>query len=402
MPALSIQNVRKKFGNKVTALDDVSLDVDSGEFFVLLGPSGSGKTTLIRCVAGLETVDSGKIIIGDRVVTDFPPGERNVAMVFQNYALYPFLSVYDNLSFPLRARGRLSKQLKAQSSEGTAQSTSKLSSMLGYGPVNRQTLKKDIDDRVHTVAKMLQINDLLDRKPGEISGGQRQRVALGRALIRDASIYLMDEPLSNLDAKLRSSTRVELKNLQKTLGITIVYVTHDQIEAMTMGDRIGVINKGKLIQMGEPHDVYNLPEDLFVASFLGDPPINIIEAKVSQDDASSIEFGGYKLTIPGKPSLTSFRGSKLKMGVRPEDVLISDVGASAVVRLVRSIGRTNYVSMALTETQESVTKVTTEEVNLKDDQTVKVLPNISTLDIFESETQKLVWSSKKNSHSAKS
>ena len=393
MPELSVQNLQKKFGNKVRALDDVSLDVEAGEFFVLLGPSGSGKTTLIRCVAGLETVDSGTIVIGNRVVTDFPPGERNVAMVFQNYALYPFLTVYENLSFPLKARGRLAKSLREKSVQGTA---SKLGSVLGFGPVNRQTLKKDIDDRVHRVAKMLQIDELLDRKPGELSGGQRQRVALGRALIREASVYLMDEPLSNLDAKLRASTRIELKHLQKELGITVVYVTHDQVEAMTMSDRIGVINGGKLIQIGKPHDVYNLPEDLFVASFLGDPPINLIEAQVSADDDSSIEYGGYRLAIPGNPKLSAFRGKTLRLGVRPEDVTISKEGAKATIQLIRSIGRTNYISMVLAETQEAVTKVTTEEVNLREGQTVNVLPNTSTLDIFESDTQKLVWSSKKS------
>lgn len=205
----------------------------------------------------------------------------------------------------------------------------------------------------------------------------------------------MDEPLSNLDAKLRASTRIELKHLQKELGITVVYVTHDQVEAMTMSDRIGVINRGKLIQIGKPHDVYNLPEDLFVASFLGDPPINLIEAQVSADDDSSIEYGGYRLAIPGNPKLSAFSAKALRLGVRPEDVTISKEGAKATIQLIRSIGRTNYISMVLAETQEAVTKVTTEEVNLREGQTVNVLPNTSTLDIFESDTQKLVWSSKK-------
>lgn len=395
MPTLSVQNLNKKFGDKVTALDDVSLDVESGEFFVLLGPSGSGKTTLIRCVAGLESVDSGRIIIGNKVVTDFPAGERNVAMVFQNYALYPFLSVYDNLAFPLRARGRLAKLIRAQATVSQERPDRASGFKLGLGTVDRHVLKKDMDDRIHNIAKMLQIEEILDRKPGEISGGQRQRVALGRALIRDASLYLMDEPLSNLDAKLRSSTRVELKNLQKNLGITVVYVTHDQIEAMTMGDRIGVINRGKLIQTGDPHSVYNLPEDLFVASFLGDPPINLLEARVSESDQSSVIFGGYEMKLPGKPNLSGFKNKLLKMGIRPEDVVISDNGAKAKVQLVRAIGRTNYVSMLLSETQEAVTKVTTEEVNLREGEMVMILPNLSALDVFESETQKLVWSSKK-------
>ncbi|MCL4328523.1 MAG: ABC transporter ATP-binding protein [Candidatus Thermoplasmatota archaeon] len=396
MGFVSLQNISKTFGNKFNALDNVSLEVDKGEFFVLLGPSGSGKTTLIRCIAGLETVDDGRISIGDRVITDFPAGERNVAMVFQNYALYPFLTVYDNLAFPLKARGRLKRTLWAESLANGTSPTTGFGYSLGLNPIKRSEVKRHIRERIDRVAEMLQITDILERKPGQISGGQRQRVALGRALIREANVYLMDEPLSNLDAKLRSSTRVELKNLQKKLGITVIYVTHDQIEAMTMGDRIGVINKGHLIQIGKPLDVYNMPDNLFVASFLGDPPINQVDGKVSEKDKSKITFGGFDLKLPGKPDLSGVSGKTLKLAIRPEDVELGDHGASARVLFVRSIGRTHYISVVLQETEEMITKVTTEETGVTEGTDVLVMPNLSHLDVFEKDSEELVWSAKRN------
>ncbi|MHB8396753.1 MAG: ABC transporter ATP-binding protein [Thermoplasmataceae archaeon] len=395
MGYISLQNLSKTYGNKFKALDNVSLEVEQGEFFVLLGPSGSGKTTLIRCIAGLETVDSGKIIVKNRLITDYPPGERNVAMVFQNYALYPFLTVYDNLAFPLKARGRLRKRLWSEAlGQGKAPTTG-IGYQLGINPIKPTEVKENIRERVNRVAEMLQITDILDRKPGQISGGQRQRVALGRALIREADVYLMDEPLSNLDAKLRSSTRIELKNLQKKLGITIIYVTHDQIEALTMGDRMGVINKGQLVQVGKPLDVYNMPDNLFVAGFLGDPPINQLDCSVSERSPTAISFGGYDLELPGKPDLSSHSGMPLKLAIRPEDVEFADSGAKGTVTFVRSIGRINYISVVLSETEEMVTKVTTEQLAISEGDSVLVTPKASSADVFERDNETLVWSAKK-------
>ncbi|MGC8609701.1 MAG: ABC transporter ATP-binding protein, partial [Thermoplasmata archaeon] len=255
MASLTLDRITKIYNKGVKALDDVTIEVNDKEFFIVLGPSGSGKTTTIRIAAGLETPTSGKVFLDEKEITDYPPKDRDIAMVFQSYALYPFLNVRNNIAFPLKAR---------------------------------KMNKKDIDAKVEEVAKLLQIEDLLDRKPEEISGGQRQRVALGRALVRDAKVYLMDEPLSNLDAKLRSSMRVELKNLQKRLEITVVYVTHDQLEALTLGDRLIVINHGKVIQEGKPEDVFNNPKTPFVAGFLGDPPMNFLKGTVNKDDPSEV------------------------------------------------------------------------------------------------------------------
>ncbi|MEM0127418.1 MAG: ABC transporter ATP-binding protein, partial [Thermoplasmatales archaeon] len=245
MASLSLSHITMFYNSKVKALDDVSLDIEDGEFFVILGPSGSGKTTILRVIAGLEQPSQGSVIMDGLDITNYPPRERDIAMVFQNYALYPYLTVRQNLEFPLKAR---------------------------------KMLKKDIDERVEEVAHLLQISELLDRKPGEISGGQRQRVALGRAIIRKPKLFLMDEPLSNLDAKLRGSMRTELKTLQKNLQVTTVYVTHDQIEALTLGNRTALINLGRVVQVGKPEEVFNKPKNSFVASFLGDPPINFLRA----------------------------------------------------------------------------------------------------------------------------
>ncbi|RLE58654.1 MAG: sugar ABC transporter ATP-binding protein, partial [Thermoprotei archaeon] len=233
MAKVSVKDLLKKFGN-VIAVNKISFEVNDGEFVVLLGPSGCGKTTTLRLIAGLETPDGGEIWIGDKLVNDLPPKDRDVAMVFQNYALYPHMKVYDNLAFPLRLR----------------------------------KLPKDkIDRKVREVAKLLRIDNLLDRYPRQLSGGQQQRVALGRALVREPHVFLMDEPLSNLDAKLRVYMRAELKRLQRELGITTIYVTHDQAEAMTMADRIVVMNEGKIQQIGTPSELYYKPANLFVAGF---------------------------------------------------------------------------------------------------------------------------------------
>ncbi|MEM4913783.1 MAG: ABC transporter ATP-binding protein, partial [Desulfurococcaceae archaeon] len=246
MTFLELVNVSKRYGRTV-AVDRVNLGVEKGEFVVLLGPSGCGKTTTLRIIAGLVYPDEGKVIIDGRDVTYVEPGERDVSMVFQDYALYPHMTVFDNIAFPLvvrRKKFRLSKE--------------------------------EISERVHKVAKMLGIDDLLDRKPLQLSGGQQQRVALARALIAEPKLWLMDEPLSNLDALIRVHLRAELKKLQKDLGITTIYVTHDQVEALTLADRIAVMNKGRIVQIGTPKEIYENPEHVFVATFVGSPPMNVV------------------------------------------------------------------------------------------------------------------------------
>jgi multiple sugar transport system ATP-binding protein len=289
MAELVLASVTKSFG-EVVAVKDFSLTVHDREFLVLLGPSGAGKTTTLRTVAGLEKPDSGQVRIGDIEVTRFAPAERNVAFVFQFYALYPFMTAYDNMAFPLKAN-----------------------------PMP----KAEIDQRVRDAARILQIEHLLKRKPGQLSGGEQQRVALGRAMVRRPQAYLMDEPLTNLDAKLRTSMRAELKYLQRDLGVTTLYVTHDQIEAMTMGDRIAVLKKGSLQQIGTPSDIYETPVNVFVASFVGHPIISMLKCRI-EDGALVLEADGAKFTLEGnlRASATRAKNQNVVLGLRSEDVRI--------------------------------------------------------------------------------
>jgi multiple sugar transport system ATP-binding protein len=293
MAELRLLEVSKSFGN-VRALDSLSLQIRDREFAVLLGPSGCGKTTALRCIAGLEKPDKGEIYIGDAQVNGLPPKDRDVAVVFQSYALYPHKTVRDNLAFPLHMRGK-----------------------------SRQV----IDQKVKEVANLLKIEHLLDRKPRQLSGGEQQRVALGRALVREPKIFLMDEPLSNLDAKLRLYMRAELKRLHKKLGITTVYVTHDQAEAMSMADRIALLNKGVLQQISVPDEIYNGPSDAFVAGFVGSPPMNLIDVSLRQMDGEAyLEFSSFKYRLPQSVQqaiISHGQTPGLIMGIRPEHVHIS-------------------------------------------------------------------------------
>jgi multiple sugar transport system ATP-binding protein len=283
MASIRLEQLTKRFpGADSPAVDSVDLDIEDGEFVILVGPSGCGKSTILRMVAGLEDVTSGTILIGDRAVNDLAPRERNLAMVFQNYALYPHLSVYENIAFPLRLH-------KAPDA--------------------------DVRERVERSAALLELDELLDRKPSQLSGGQRQRVAMGRALVRDADAYLFDEPLSNLDAKLRGQMRTEISRIQSQLDITTIYVTHDQIEAMTLGDRVAVLRKGLLQQVAPPRELYEQPVNLFVAGFIGSPPMNLMPASVS----------GTTLELPiGSIEITSDMAGRVEghdvliAGVRPE------------------------------------------------------------------------------------
>src|SRR5712691_4276780 len=274
-------DVSKVFPGGVTAVDDVSLTIESGEFMVLVGPSGCGKTTLMRMLAGLESVSAGRILIGDRDITKLQPRERDVAMVFQNYALYPHMDVKGNLA---------------------------------YGLKMRKTPKAEIRRRIQDVARLLGLADLLDRRPRELSGGQRQRVAMGRAIVREPVAYLMDEPLSNLDAKLRIAMRAELARLHERLSTTTVYVTHDQVEAMTLGQRVAVMRDGRIQQVDSPQALYRRPANLFVAAFIGSPAMNLVEASV---DGDAVEFGGFR--IPFSPGYAPrARGGRVVLGIRPE------------------------------------------------------------------------------------
>jgi ABC-type sugar transport system ATPase subunit len=316
MAEVILNNVTKRFGDQtkdmVVAVHNVNLTVSNGEFLVLLGPSGCGKTTTLRMVAGLETITEGEIFIGDRVVNDLAPGDRDIAFVFQFYALYPHLSVKDNISFPLRAQ---------------------------------QVSKDEVERRVRDVAGRLRIEHILNRRPNRLPSGEQQRVALARAMVRQPQVFLMDEPLTNLDASLRADMRVELKHLQQELHTTMLYVTHDQVEAMSMSHRIAVMDKGILQQVGTPLEIYNRPKTLFVATFIGSPPMNIIPCRLEDDRL--VGAGGFQYTLSSSALTQLERGQDYVLGVRAEDIQLN-TGAAAhlqgVVRVREPLGdETIYV-----------------------------------------------------------
>ncbi len=306
MSTVAFEQATRRFeGQDRPAVDGIDLEVADGEFLVLVGPSGCGKSTTLRMLAGLEDVDAGRILIGDRDVTRMPPKERDIAMVFQNYALYPHMTVAENMGFALR----IAKVSKA-----------------------------DIRQRVAEAADLLGLTEFLDRKPKALSGGQRQRVAMGRAIVRSPQVFLMDEPLSNLDAKLRVQTRTQIAALQRRLGTTTVYVTHDQVEAMTMGDRVAVLKDGVLQQVAAPRELYDRPANLFVAGFMGSPAMNLIELKV-QD--GSVPFGTTPLPVPR--SVEAAAGPTVVAGVRPENLKVGHEGLPIVVDVVEELGADAYV-----------------------------------------------------------
>jgi multiple sugar transport system ATP-binding protein len=314
MAEVRFERVRKTFG-KVAAVDDVDLEVADGDFVVLLGPSGCGKTTLLRCLAGLEHVDGGRIWIGGRDATDLAPRHRQIAMVFQSYAVFPHLRLYDNIAFGLRMQKKR---------------------------------KEEIRERVESAAKLLHIEDLLDRYPSEISGGQRQRVAVARAIATEADVLLMDEPLSNLDALLRMEMRAELKALLQQLGTTTIYVTHDQIEALSMGDRIAVMNSGKIVQLDSPLAVYDHPADTFVGGFVGTPPMNFLAAEISANGgAPLVRLSGGSFPLPNGAG--SLAGRRLVLGIRAEAIVVEAAAGEglieATVVVVEPLGSHNLLTV---------------------------------------------------------
>jgi multiple sugar transport system ATP-binding protein len=318
MSSVTFDHVYKSFGEGY-AVNDFSLEVEDGEFLVLVGPSGCGKSTTLRLLAGLEDITSGDIRIGERVINDIAPRDRDIAMVFQTYALYPHMSVFDNMGFGLSLRG---------------------------------VPKAEIRRRVEAAASTLGISGLLRRKPRQLSGGQRQRVALGRAIVRESGVFLLDEPLSNLDAKLRVQTRAELTKLHKRLGTTFIYVTHDQVEAMTMATRIAVMNLGELQQVGPPQELYERPANVFVAGFIGSPAMNLVDATVVQDEGGlAVDAGPFRLPAPHwRGALAARIGAKVVVGIRPEQIAAgkltsedSGVALDARVELAEALGNETIV-----------------------------------------------------------
>ncbi|MEE2631894.1 MAG: sn-glycerol-3-phosphate ABC transporter ATP-binding protein UgpC [Actinomycetota bacterium] len=317
MAEVSLQNLQKVYPNGFTAIHDLSLDIADGEFLVLVGPSGCGKSTALRMVAGLETITSGTLTIAGERMNDVEPKDRNVAMVFQNYALYPHLDVARNIGFPLRLAGRT---------------------------------KAEIEEKVGEAAKILELESLLHNKPAQLSGGQRQRVAMGRAIVRDPAVLLMDEPLSNLDAKLRVQMRAEIARLHRRLSATTLYVTHDQVEAMTMGDRVAVIKDGALLQIDEPSSLYASPDNLFVAGFIGAPAMNLRQGRLESDNGTwTVHLGHSRLPLADgvlatRPALANYDGAEVVVGIRPEameDASFSGTGMPRFVvdtELIESLG----------------------------------------------------------------
>jgi multiple sugar transport system ATP-binding protein len=291
---ITLERLTKVYGDGTKAVSDLDLQIGDGEFVVLVGPSGCGKTTALRMVAGLEEITSGEVRVGDRVVNDLPPKDRDIAMVFQNYALYPHMTAYDNIAFGLKMR---------------------------------DVSRMEIDRRVTDASRALGLDEVLKKKPRTLSGGQRQRVAMGRAIVREPQAFLMDEPLSNLDAKLRVEMRAEITRIQRDLKVTTMYVTHDQTEAMTLGDRVAVLNKGVLQQLDSPQKLYDAPVNLFVAEFIGSPAMNLAEAELLRHDGKIVvRFGeGQELVVPRalldtRPTLSQFEGKRVVLGIRPEDI----------------------------------------------------------------------------------
>ena len=364
MADVRVENLTKRFG-EVVAVNDLSLEVNDREFTVFLGPSGCGKTTTLRSIAGLEEPDAGNIYINNVLVNDYPPADRDVAFVFQFYALYPHMTVYNNMAFPLKAV---------------------------------KMPKNEIDERVRDVAAVLQIEKLLPRTPEKLSGGEMQRVALGRAMVRRPKVFLMDEPLTNLDAKLRSEMRAELKRLQKDIGATTIYVTHDQLEAMSMGDKIVVLNDGVIQQIGSPAEVYDHPASLFVAGFVGSPIMNLLDCVYVQDGGANVLVvgeGNFQIEISdalGKSIRDSATSSQLILGIRAEDILVQAEARENVIQaevyVVEPLGSENIIDLKIGENLLKAKTLPT--FNPSIGQPIQIWLNKDRMHIFDKETEKAI------------
>lgn len=357
MATLSFRNITKTYPNGVKVIHGINMEVADGEFIVIVGPSGCGKSTLMRMVAGLEAVSSGEIVIDDVVVNDKEPADRDIAMVFQNYALYPHMSVYDNMAYGLKIR---------------------------------KFPKSEIKSRVQNAAEILELTHLLDRQPRQLSGGQRQRVAMGRAIVRDPKVFLFDEPLSNLDAKLRVAMRLEILKLHRRLHTTSLYVTHDQVEAMTLAHRMIVMNKGVPEQIGTPAEVFNTPATTFVASFIGSPPMNLIDVDIAAD-GSLRTVNGVSLPIDVSRIPAEVRGRRVTLGVRPEHLSTQAQGLPLTVEMIETLGEEQLVHTRCGQTP-LVVRTTRQEINhlaLEPGSTLQVGPDDRhPLHWFDAETGK--------------
>jgi multiple sugar transport system ATP-binding protein len=367
-------DVTQQRTESVNVLRRIHLTVPDGEFMVLVGPSGCGKSTLLRILAGLEQMTGGNIWVGDRLINELPPKERDIAMVFQNYALYPHMTVYENIAFGLRRRkgGTQGEGIPNWAENLAVEMTKKLPK--GLRVITEK--ERAVNERVRNVAQLLQMEGLLNRLPRQLSGGQRQRVALGRAIARNPQVFLMDEPLSNLDAKLRAETRAQIVKLQRQLGTTTIYVTHDQTEAMTMGDRIAIMNQGQIQQVAPPLELYNRPENRFVAEFIGSPPMNFISVKFQAPQL--ITNGDFRMTIPSiwSSALQKYDGQTLILGIRPEHLIVGVPATKNLpvkVDLVENLGYDSYISVRLIESgKQNALAVNSLQVRVPPDRVIRV------------------------------
>ncbi|MCX4268673.1 MAG: sn-glycerol-3-phosphate ABC transporter ATP-binding protein UgpC [Lachnospiraceae bacterium] len=368
MASLSLKNVCKVYPNGFVAVKDFNLEIADKEFIIFVGPSGCGKSTTLRMIAGLEEISSGELWIGDKLVNDVEPKDRDIAMVFQNYALYPHMTIYDNIAFGLKLR---------------------------------KTPKEQIDKLVHEAARILDIEHLLDRKPKALSGGQRQRVAMGRAIVRNPKVFLMDEPLSNLDAKLRVQMRIEISKLHQRLQATIIYVTHDQTEAMTLGTRIVVMKDGIVQQVDSPQNLYDRPKNLFVAGFIGSPQMNLVDATVSQSGSDvKLTFGGNTIKVPDAKAKKlvegGYIGKTVVMGIRPEDVHDEEMYLKnspdsiidVTIRVYELLGAEVFLYFDID--QFNCTARVNPRTTARPGDTVKMALDLSKLHVFNKETEKII------------
>ena len=368
MASLSLKNISKVYPNGFVAVKDFNLEIEDKEFIIFVGPSGCGKSTTLRMIAGLEEISSGELFIGDKLVNDVEPKDRDIAMVFQNYALYPHMSVYDNMAFGLKLR---------------------------------KTPKDQIDRQVHEAARILDLEHLLDRKPKALSGGQRQRVAMGRAIVRNPKVFLMDEPLSNLDAKLRVQMRIEIAKLHQSLGTTIIYVTHDQTEAMTLGTRIVVMKDGVIQQCDTPQNLYEKPANLFVAGFMGSPQMNFLDATVSVKEGTAyLNVADKSIPLPPAKSKKliegGYEGKTVTFGIRPEHVYDSEMATSAspdstfetTIKVYELLGAEVYLYFDLAD--NAMTARVDSRTTARPGDKVKFAINVEKIHVFDKETEKVI------------